>query len=1350
MWEGRPIDFINGWPIFGNDNDNTGISMSTSMIMNCNSPKLISKENHTNSLQHPRRSERDKASCKPDQLSDPDATANGSSSSVSWQLLSVTLHRIPKVGFGIAVSSGRENPNFTSGDPTVIVSDVIPTGPAWGLVQVNDCILSANGVALETADYAEAIKIMKESQQLNMIVKRRVPVPHIEYEQRTLKFTLSKSRKKEDFGIILGCKFYIKEITNRKLAEKDPGLREGDTVLRINGQSVEGVTIEEATKWLSKSREKLSLVVQRDVRRDSSRWPSQNTVYERLGSVSGTPRHSPSPMHNLHQSLAPRSSLEYVNTSTMSNARWSQSERQSIDYGDFHRRNGSITNSQSSQSDVSIRTIRFRKIGGSLGVRVIGGNQVGIFVSAVQEDSPAAIHSIRSGDRILSVNEKSMIGVTREEAVRHLLALHDDVTIKVEYSAVDYERIRNGPLGDNFYIRTHFAHQKTSNHLELSFHSGDIFHITDTLFGGTVGFWQATRVYSAAENGNYIQNDNNKGVIPNSETAEKLAKATRNDTSTFGRSTFFRRKLKERRTKSLTKNVIDDVTFENACDMTFPAYERVTLRHPQFQRPLVLFGPLADIARQRLLANFAVRFAGVIDESIVRLSAIDAVIAANKHCVLDISPGSVERLQLAQYAPIVIFIDVESRSRIRELRSKAGAPTISSKKLSEQAHKIKKHYSYLLTATLDATKEDGWFEALLQLISHLQDRRVWMPEFRPLTNLNDVILLPMHSFQNQSDSDIESLKGDYSTNEYFTKSQLQLENSDPLVKSGFDPQLSTYDPQYPGPLRSVQSHLVNYPPPPSPATASSSATATATAAGMLASRSNFYQNVHPCEPLSQYSSRVQLSTSSVNPITAQHSPFHRNCYVDMTPATTLMPWVTLPRRHNSHGVDTFPATTKDSSSLIITNNSNRPMDQSQISLTNSGMSHQLTSMQQHSPILQQRQRNVMQSGSPRLTRNAQKLPVKVSPPRSPISFTGYPTLTARDSTTSAVISTSNSNTTTTNVIADISNNRRVSHINTSGTINTNANTITTGPIQAGFSGAKQILAEGTEEYPTGGTREMVRSHVENVDNSSSSSYNANNSVISGHDMMTMMHSGRTGLFYDHLTRDRWVSNQSEKKQNVSSQITHSPFRTSNAPLSSLPRESPILISENNETMHNTDDDSSILRLSHASPTSDLNGAMDRITSADNSDITKKEVIISSDPNATVIEHSTAIIDARGGRLNCPKTGVSLIIPEGAINEGIQQEIYVKVCRASDAGNRPPLDESRGESLMSPLVMCGPQNLQFNIPVELRLPHSVSNSSENWSLALKSGTGQQWDQVSLDKNTSSVVTDHFVSLKINHF
>ncbi|KAK5971437.1 PDZ domain-containing protein, partial [Trichostrongylus colubriformis] len=145
------------------------------------------------------------------------------------------------------------------------------------------------------------------------IVKRRVAMPIMEFEQRTLKFTLSKSRKKDDFGIVLGCKFYIKEIRNPKLAEKDPGLREGDSVLRINGQSVDGSTLEEVNKWLERSRDKLCLVIQRDVRRGTSRWPSQNTVYERVGSVSATPRHSPSPMMP-HQPLSQRSSHEYINS----------------------------------------------------------------------------------------------------------------------------------------------------------------------------------------------------------------------------------------------------------------------------------------------------------------------------------------------------------------------------------------------------------------------------------------------------------------------------------------------------------------------------------------------------------------------------------------------------------------------------------------------------------------------------------------------------------------------------------------------------------------------------------------------------------------------------------------------------------------------------------------------------------------------------------------------------------------------------------------------------------------------------------------------------------------------------
>uniref|UniRef100_A0A914BWB5 Tight junction protein ZO-1 n=1 Tax=Acrobeloides nanus TaxID=290746 RepID=A0A914BWB5_9BILA len=90
----------------------------------------------------------------PTQAPDDPVSTDGN---VSWQLFSVTLHRAVGVGFGIAVSGGCENPHFLTGDPSIIVSDVLPSGPAFGLLQVNDQIISANGVCLERADYSSII-----------------------------------------------------------------------------------------------------------------------------------------------------------------------------------------------------------------------------------------------------------------------------------------------------------------------------------------------------------------------------------------------------------------------------------------------------------------------------------------------------------------------------------------------------------------------------------------------------------------------------------------------------------------------------------------------------------------------------------------------------------------------------------------------------------------------------------------------------------------------------------------------------------------------------------------------------------------------------------------------------------------------------------------------------------------------------------------------------------------------------------------------------------------------------------------------------------------------------------------
>ncbi|KAI6207689.1 hypothetical protein M3Y96_00035600 [Aphelenchoides besseyi] len=755
------------------------------------------------------------------------------SANVSWQLLSVLLHRAEGVGFGIGISGGRDNPHFVSNrdphyiiasDHSIAVTDVIPNGPAFGLVQVNDRIVSANGVSLENADYATAVQLMREAQQLNMIVKRRVPIPLLEFEQRTLKFTLSKSRKKDDFGIVLGCKFYIKEITNPKLAEKEPGLKEGDSILRINGTALDGVTLEEATRLLQRSREKLSLVVQRDVRRGTpgSRWPSQTTVYERLGSVSATPRHSPTPANYsqtattsefsvsgghlsrrptdyspalkrysdpaamnygqpqtyapnhpiqqpaqfpIHQSHYPSAYSAYSNGLPRSMVPRAASQTPSVCSSPrlmggtptiYAPAANYVTNipHSSHQRPGSVEVIRFKKPTPdcSLGIRVIGGNHVGIFVSAVQDGSPASHHMIPVGARLHEVNGRQMNGLTREEAVEHLLSLGTDVCIKWEDCADEYAQLKNHHQADSFYIKCHFGHQRKSNRLELSFQPGDIFHVTDTLFNGSVGFWHVTKVYSAT--GEDIRPAEATGIIPNKRTADTLAKQYRMmDSNTLGRS-LFRKKLQSRRTKSLTTNVEDD--FLNgvngaAFDLPLPAYERVVLRKPAFKRPVVLFGPMADVARQLLLSNFALYFDTVNDENMIRMNSV----RTNKHCLLNISPCSVERLQLAQFAPIVILIDVDSRNRIRELRSRAGATTASARRLMEQTAKIKKHYSHLLTATLDALKEDGWFEALRMLIAHLQERRVWIPENSP-PNVNELLLFPM---QNCQDSDADSLKG---------------------------------------------------------------------------------------------------------------------------------------------------------------------------------------------------------------------------------------------------------------------------------------------------------------------------------------------------------------------------------------------------------------------------------------------------------------------------------------------------------------------------------------------------------------------------------------------------------------
>lgn len=98
------------------------------------------------------------------------------------------------------------------------------------LRRVNDRIISVNGVSLENVEYATAVQVLRDSgNTVTLMVKRRVSnninsmsspshqhshsmVSSTGFGQnsQTIKLVLTKSSKKEDFGLVLGCRLFIK------------------------------------------------------------------------------------------------------------------------------------------------------------------------------------------------------------------------------------------------------------------------------------------------------------------------------------------------------------------------------------------------------------------------------------------------------------------------------------------------------------------------------------------------------------------------------------------------------------------------------------------------------------------------------------------------------------------------------------------------------------------------------------------------------------------------------------------------------------------------------------------------------------------------------------------------------------------------------------------------------------------------------------------------------------------------------------------------------------------------------------------------------------------------------------
>uniref|UniRef100_A0A3Q4HYF5 Tight junction protein 2a (zona occludens 2) n=1 Tax=Neolamprologus brichardi TaxID=32507 RepID=A0A3Q4HYF5_NEOBR len=83
-----------------------------------------------------------------------------------------------KMGFGIAVSGGRDNPNEDTGETSIVVSDVLQGGPADGLLFENDRVVQVNTIPMDGAIHSFAVQTLRKCGKVAKItVKRPRKVP---------------------------------------------------------------------------------------------------------------------------------------------------------------------------------------------------------------------------------------------------------------------------------------------------------------------------------------------------------------------------------------------------------------------------------------------------------------------------------------------------------------------------------------------------------------------------------------------------------------------------------------------------------------------------------------------------------------------------------------------------------------------------------------------------------------------------------------------------------------------------------------------------------------------------------------------------------------------------------------------------------------------------------------------------------------------------------------------------------------------------------------------------------------------------------------------------------------------
>ncbi|XP_021234271.1 tight junction protein ZO-3 isoform X2 [Numida meleagris] len=572
-------------------------------------------------------------------------------------------------------------------------------------------------------------------------------LPRRDVPMKPVTSVLVKNKEDEEYGLKLGSQLFIKHIVESGLAARCSSLQEGDLILKINGVASEDMSLADTQRLIEQTEGILTLLVLRDHRQflinipNMEDYQSDSSRMEDISDIDSDLSHPPSPKTSPQLPAAARMNSPVERRRSSRNAATDTNMDDALSHDTLEAVEGDGRHSPRSRPSARAapkdgyspdsRVVQFVKAR-SVGLQLAGGNDVGIFVSGVQEGSPADSQGIKEGDQILQVNGTSFQNLTREEAVQYLMKLPpgEDVTLQIQSKQDIYRKMISSNVGDSFYIRTHFDYEKDTPS-GLSFVRGDVFHVLDTMYRGRLGSWLAVRM------GRDLQ-EQEKGIIPNQSRAEQFAslesvlKATPGTNPSGARAEFWKLRGLRGAKKTLRKSREDLSALTKQGH--YPPYERVVLKEASFKRPVVILGPITDIAMQKLSTEQPELFEIApsvprdgASSKVIKLDSVRQIAEKDKHALLDITPSAVERLNYVQYYPVVVFCEPESRQGIKAMRQwLAPDSRKSSRRLYAQASKMKKYCSHLFTATVSLSGSgNAWYEAIKDIVRTQQSQPIW-------------------------------------------------------------------------------------------------------------------------------------------------------------------------------------------------------------------------------------------------------------------------------------------------------------------------------------------------------------------------------------------------------------------------------------------------------------------------------------------------------------------------------------------------------------------------------------------------------------------------------------------------